>query len=199
MLDRRAFMQLAVTGAWAISLGACGGSGTGDAPAEGGGEEQQGQGNATGMPNPFIDCDSAYDAAQLAGFEVTFPESVPDCSERRYQAVEGQMVQCIYQGDGQEVLIRKGLDDGTGDLSGEGAGRLPVCPRRGHGSRARDGRESGECDALAPRVRSVDVPLWLAGSTGAGVTWDTIQRSARQRCAWWRARSSLARSDCSCA
>ena len=119
MLDRRAFMQLALTGAWAISLGACGGSGAGDAPVEGGGEEQQGQGNATGMPNPFVDCDSAYDAAQLAGFEVTFPESVPDCSERRYQAVEGQMVQCIYQGDGQEVLIRKGLDDGTGDLSGD--------------------------------------------------------------------------------
>ena len=115
MLDRRAFMRLALTGAWTISLGACGGSGAGD-PVEEGGE---GQGNGTGMPNPFVDCDSAYDAAQLAGFEVTFPESVPDCYERQYQAVEGQMVQCIYQGDSQEVLIRKGLEDGTGDLSGD--------------------------------------------------------------------------------
>ena len=52
-----------------VPLAACGSSGSGTA---GQSQEQQ-----TGMANPFVDCETAADAAQLAGFDVTFPESVP--------------------------------------------------------------------------------------------------------------------------
>ena len=48
---------------------------------------------------------------------MTFPESVPGYSERKYQAVEGQMVQCIYSAGDSKVLIRKGL--GYDDISGD--------------------------------------------------------------------------------
>ena len=109
----------------AVPLSACGSSAS-DAPSAAGnateteaatGEE----GESAYVANPFIDCDSAYAAAQLAGFEVTFPEAVPGYSERLYQAIEGEMAQCLYyEGDfDTKVLIRKAVDDGTGDVSGD--------------------------------------------------------------------------------
>ena len=74
---------------------------------------------STGVANPFVDCSSAYDAAQVAGFEVTFPESVPGYATRMYQAVEDQLVQCFYgnEGDDARVLIRKGK--GVENISGD--------------------------------------------------------------------------------
>lgn len=92
---------------------ACGGSQASE--QEGGGQAEQ----QTGVPNPFVDCSSAYEAAQLAGFEVNFPESVPGYSQRLYQAIEGQMAQCFYSEGEQSVLIRKAVDDGSGDISGD--------------------------------------------------------------------------------
>lgn len=94
-----------------VPLAACGSSGSG-AAGQGQGQEQQ-----TGMANPFVDCETAADAAQLAGFDVTFPESVPGYSNRAYQAVEGKMVQCIYSEGDAKVIIRKGVGDE--DISGD--------------------------------------------------------------------------------
>lgn len=111
--QRRIALMLSMT-LIALSLAACGGAkeAATDAPeAEAAGQAQ--------IANPFVDCDSAYDASQLAGFDVTFPESVPGYSERAYQAIEGQMVQCFYSEGEQRVLIRKAVDDGTGDVSGD--------------------------------------------------------------------------------
>jgi len=108
MIDRRTFVSLMLgTLTMPVALTACGSSS--DEPAA---SESQ-----TQIANPFVDCESASEAAQLAGFEVTFPESVPGCSERLYQAVEGEMVQCIYSSGDTEVLIRKGM--GTDDISGD--------------------------------------------------------------------------------
>ncbi|MBP3892771.1 MAG: hypothetical protein J6D34_01880 [Atopobiaceae bacterium] len=78
--------------------------------------EAEGQ---TGMANPFVDCSSASEAAQIAGFGVTFPEAVPGYSERVYQAVEGEMIQCFYRQGDVSVLIRKakGSDDVSGDYN----------------------------------------------------------------------------------
>ena len=113
MLDRRSFLCLLSVAPLALS--GCGASQGDEAPeATTGGEEQ-----TTGVPNPFVDCESAYDVAQLAGLDVTFPESVPGCSERAYQAIEGQLAQCRYSEGDTSVLIRKGVDDGSGDLSGD--------------------------------------------------------------------------------
>ena len=101
----------------AVPLAACGGS-------QGTAEEGDDPSEATaGMPNPFVDCDSAYAASELAGFDVTFPESVPGHTMRRYQAIEGEMAQCFYfeddVDDADRVLIRKAADDGSGDISGD--------------------------------------------------------------------------------
>ena len=113
MLDRRAFVTVLLASAWApAALAACGSSAT-DESAE---EEQP---NTDGISNPFIDCESAAEVAKIAGFEVTFPEAVPGYSERHYQAIEGAMAQCFYVEGDQRVLIRKGTDDGSGDLSGD--------------------------------------------------------------------------------
>ena len=110
-MNARTTVTLLISATLAIApLAACGSSG---ASSSGGKQEEQ----QTGVANPFVDCESAYEAAQLAGFDVTFPESVPGYSERKYQAVEGQMVQCIYSAGDSKVLIRKGL--GYDDISGD--------------------------------------------------------------------------------
>ena len=96
------------------ALVACGGGQAAEQEGSGQSEQQQ-----AGVPNPFVDCTSAYEAAQLAGFEVTFPESVPGYSQRLYQAIEGQMAQCFYSEGEQRVLVRKAVDDGSGDISGD--------------------------------------------------------------------------------
>lgn len=95
----------------------CGGSPATDAaaPAESGSSAVEPE--ETHLANPFVDCESASEAAQLAGFEVTFPESVPGYSQRSYQAVEGELIQAIYREGDEEVLIRKGR--GPGDISGD--------------------------------------------------------------------------------
>lgn len=117
MLDRREFMRLLVAGCLVpMSVAACSSSGGDDGGTEAE-PEAEAPAEETGMGNPFLDCGSAYDAAQLAGFDVTFPESVPGCSERLYQAIQGQMVQCVYSEGDTKVIIRKGV--GTDDISGD--------------------------------------------------------------------------------
>lgn len=114
MIDRNRLVSLSLVLALAApALVACGNSGTSES-AGGKQEEQQSQ-----IANPFVDCSSASEAAELAGFEVTFPEAVPGYSHRAYQAVEGQMVQCIYSEGDQKVLVRKAVDDGSEDISGD--------------------------------------------------------------------------------
>ena len=115
MRDRRRWVTLTLAAALVVgSLVACGGSGS-DEPAAGEAEDEP----SAYVANPFVDCESAYDAAQLAGFDVTFPESVPGYSERFYQAIEGELAQCFYYEGESRVLIRKAIDDGTGDISGD--------------------------------------------------------------------------------
>ncbi len=121
--QRRVALLLSLTLA-AVPLAACGGSnGAAEPDPEPAATEQpaeeQGGTEQTGIANPFVDCETAYDAAQLAGFDVNFPESVQGYSERTYQAVEGQMAQCFYSDGEQRVLVRKAVDDGSGDISGD--------------------------------------------------------------------------------
>lgn len=112
MVDRRTFLTLLMGAALTpATLAACGGSQKSDA-----GESEEPQ--AT-VANPFIDCASASEAAELAGFSVTFPEAVPGYSKRHYQAIEGEMAQCFYSEGDDRVLIRKAVDDGSGDISGD--------------------------------------------------------------------------------
>ena len=85
-----------------------------DATAEQTAQEEEA---ATQIANPFIDCASAAEASELAGFDVTFPESVPGYTGRFYQAIKGELAQCFYGTEDNKVLIRKGVGDE--DLSGD--------------------------------------------------------------------------------
>lgn len=115
MSDKSRWMAFALAATLAVSsLVACGGSGSGEAAT---GEKEEAE--TTNVANPFVDCESAYEASQIAGLEVTFPESVPGYSERFYQAIEGELVQCFYSEGESKVLIRKAVDDGSGDISGD--------------------------------------------------------------------------------
>lgn len=74
----------------------------------------------TTIANPFQDCESLEDAAKIAGFELSCPESVLESDSMLIQAIEEDMIQVIYDKNDEEVLrIRKSRsdDDITGDYN----------------------------------------------------------------------------------
>ncbi len=74
----------------------------------------------TTIANPFQDCTSLEDAKEIAGFELSCPETVLDSDSQTIQAVENSMIQVIYnQGEDELVRIRKSnsTDDITGDYN----------------------------------------------------------------------------------
>lgn len=71
---------------------------------------------SSGMPNPWTTCDSLEDAEKLAGFEFTLPTD--EEVQATYSAVEGQLIEVVYDADGDDPLVvRKGV--GSDDLSGD--------------------------------------------------------------------------------
>lgn len=92
-----------------LALAACGSS---QAP-----EETE---NAN-MGNPWVDCATLEEAADLAGFSIAVPDRIEGYPNTFIQAVENSMIQVFYcetdPGDGDRVLIRKGI--GTEDISGD--------------------------------------------------------------------------------
>lgn len=63
-------------------------------------------------PSPFISYDNMTEAAKMAGFDMTVPNT-PDSIE----AWEGYMIQTLYGEDGSDMLIRKAM--GNEDISGD--------------------------------------------------------------------------------
>lgn len=63
-------------------------------------------------PSPFIPYDNMAEAAKMAGFDMTVPNT-PDSIE----AWEGYMIQALYGEDGADMLIRKAI--GNEDISGD--------------------------------------------------------------------------------
>lgn len=71
------------------------------------------------IANPFQECADLSEAAQIAGFSVTTPDSCVGSSDKVIQAVQGDMIEVIYQDNtGNELArIRKGI--GTDEISGD--------------------------------------------------------------------------------
>ncbi|MGI6030062.1 MAG: S-layer homology domain-containing protein [Eubacteriales bacterium] len=70
------------------------------------------------IPNPFISCQTMDDAAQIAGFSMTLPSSVPNwVNTSKIRAVQSNMIEVIYQGNQNQLTIRKAV--GTEDISGD--------------------------------------------------------------------------------
>ena len=69
------------------------------------------------IPNPWRTCATLEDAAAIAGFTITVPDSACSRDITLIQAVEGSTIQVFYgEGEGR-VLVRKAR--GTGDISGD--------------------------------------------------------------------------------
>lgn len=67
---------------------------------------------AVQLPNPFQPCDTLEAAEEMAGFDVTLPQSAD-----RLEVIENEMIQALYGEDGTEMLIRKA--PGSEDISGD--------------------------------------------------------------------------------
>ena len=95
----------------ALSLAGCG---TKTPAPEKGGETGQVQ-----IANPFVSCDNMTAAAELAGFEITLPQSLPNwITETEIRVIEGEMIEVVSAGeDGKELRIRKAV--GSEDISGD--------------------------------------------------------------------------------
>ena len=89
----------------------------GQEEAGGAGEE----GGNTNMPNPFVDCETLEDAAEIAGFQMWAPLELEGCPYTKIQAVENEMIQVFYyeseDAETEHVLLRKGA--GLEDISGD--------------------------------------------------------------------------------
>lgn len=68
-------------------------------------------------PNPFIPCDTLEDAAKIAGFDITVPESITGYGTKEISAIEKEMIQVIFSDGDNKTYFRKGL--GNEDISGD--------------------------------------------------------------------------------
>jgi hypothetical protein len=75
------------------------------------------------IANPWSDCSSLSDAAKIAGFEMTVPDSVDGYPNVTIQAMKDNMIQVFFSDkdmdadDRSDVLVRKGV--GSDDISGD--------------------------------------------------------------------------------
>ena len=73
--------------------------------------------NNVQIPNPFIDCASLAKASQVAGFEMRAPEAVGDYDRVSISAIDGELIDVLYESGDDTVRVRKGA--GTEDISGD--------------------------------------------------------------------------------
>lgn len=73
--------------------------------------------NNVQIPNPFIDCASLAEASQVAGFEMRAPEAVGDYDRVSISAIDGELIDVLYESGDDTVRVRKGA--GTEDISGD--------------------------------------------------------------------------------
>lgn len=101
------FMLCAVM---ALSFTACG------APSSSGETEVS---STAEHPNPFTTCQTPEEAAALAGFSITLPDSISGFDTRVIRASKDTMIEVIYQNETGEIRIRKapGSDDISGDYT----------------------------------------------------------------------------------
>ena len=70
------------------------------------------------IANPFLSCKTMNEAAQIAGFSMELPASVPSwVSSSMIRAVESSMIEVLYEGEDQQLTVRKAI--GTENISGD--------------------------------------------------------------------------------
>lgn len=98
-------LAFALSAVMALSLVACGNNGkTGGTSPE--------------IPDPFTECETMDEAAKLAGFDLCAPDAVDGQEKTAIRVLtEGGLVEVIYGGEDEQVVIRKG--EGSEDISGD--------------------------------------------------------------------------------
>lgn len=71
------------------------------------------------IPNPFIPCATLQAAADIAGFSLDAPDAYEAYDHTTIQAIEGEMIEVIYEdaSETEGLRIRKGV--GTDPISGD--------------------------------------------------------------------------------
>lgn len=74
------------------------------------------------IPNPWTDCASKEEAAQLAGFDLAAPDAISGVSEKSYQVMSSEDVETIFEidyasGEDRAAYVRKAA--GAEDISGD--------------------------------------------------------------------------------
>jgi len=74
------------------------------------------------IPNPWTDCASKEEAAQLAGFELTAPDEIAAVSEKTYHVMNSEDGEVIFEivyasGEDRGAYVRKA--PGAEDISGD--------------------------------------------------------------------------------
>ena len=64
--------------------------------------------NNVQIPSPFIDCASLAEAGEVAGFEMRAPESVGDYDRVFISAIDGELIDVLYESGADTICVRKG-------------------------------------------------------------------------------------------
>ena len=112
-----------VTAAMLLSLAACTQHAKPDAQPDAPAQEETVLDNQQ-IPNPWTDCASKEEAAQLAGFDLTAPDEIAGTGEDAYQVMTGEDIETIFEidyasGEERAAYVRKapGADDISGDYN----------------------------------------------------------------------------------
>lgn len=74
--------------------------------------------DSTELANPFVTCGTLAEAERIAGFSLKLPDQIPNWVDQMViRAVDSAMIEVVYGGQGQELVIRKGT--GSEDISGD--------------------------------------------------------------------------------
>lgn len=66
----------------------------------------------TETANSFVECETIEEAGQIAGFSAEVPTRVPDwVNDTIIHAVQSSLIEVIYQGDQDNIVIRKEIGD----------------------------------------------------------------------------------------
>jgi hypothetical protein len=82
-------------------------------------QEAEKQTETTGLANPFVTCQTMEEAKTVAGFEMSYPESVLDSSTTLLQAMEASMIQVIYNDSSDNEILRIRKSTSTDDITGD--------------------------------------------------------------------------------
>ena len=85
--------------------------------------------NNVQIPSPFIDCASLAEAGEVAGFEMRAPESVGDYDRVFISAIDGELIDVLYESGADTICVRKRVLDRKTSAETTTATLRPLFPK----------------------------------------------------------------------